>query len=281
MSASHTEIDYLVVGHVTRDLIDQGSILGGTVAYSGRTALALGFSVGIVTSCSSGLDLSPLEGINIFNLPSEKSTTFKNIYHEGNRSQRIIATALTLGPASIPLQWRQASILHLAPIANEVDPDIIHHFDSTFIGITLQGYLRRWDDEGWVHLNSWETIKELLPTANAIVLSIEDLQGDEDAALEMAKHCEILAVTRGPEGVTIFDRGNAQNIPAPPAHEIEATGAGDIFAAPFFKHLQEGATPWEAGEFANQIASSSVSKIGLESTPTRVEIIASGANRKG
>lgn len=281
MNLDHPMIDYLAIGHLARDITDQGSMLGGTVAYAGRTALALGCSVGIVTSCSSDLNLSPLEGIHIFNLPSEESTTFNNIYHAGKRSQRISSTALKLGPASIPLQWRQTSIIHLAPIANEVTPEIIHQFDSSFIGLTLQGWLRGWDDEGWVHLNSWETTMGLLSSANAVVLSIEDLQGDEDAGREMAKHCAVLAVTRGSKGVTIFYGGDTDDVPAPVVQEIEATGAGDIFAAPFFKRLQEGADPREAAEFANQIAAASVTKIGLSSTPTHAEIRPAGANRKG
>jgi len=274
-------IDYLAIGHVTQDLTDQGSILGGTVAYSGRTALALGCRVGIVTSSSSDLDLSPLEGIHISNLASEQSTTFSNIYHDGKRSQIIRATALNLGPASVPVQWRQAAIIHLAPIANEIDPKIINQFDSSFIGVTLQGWLRSWDAEGRVRLNSWETTKEFLPAVGAVVLSIEDLQGDEDAAREMATHCKILALTRGSKGVTIFCQGKVQDIPAPEVHEIEATGAGDIFAAPFFKRLYEGADLREAGQFANQIAAASVTKIGLRSTPAHTEVLALGANRKG
>lgn len=281
MRLDHPRIDYLAIGHVARDITPQGPLLGGTVAYSGRTALALGCSVGIVTSCTSDLDLSPLDGIQIFKLLSEQSTTFNNIYLAGKRSQTIRATALNLGLASVPLQWRQASIIHLAPIADEIDPKIIDQFDSSFIGVTLQGWLRRWDVEGRVHLNSWKTTKELLPAVSAVVLSIEDLQGDDDAARDLAKHCAILAVTRGYKGVTVFYRGVADDLPAPAVHEIEETGAGDVFSAAFFKRLQAGSTPREAGQFANQIAAASVTRIGLQGIPTQVEVLAVGANRKG
>ncbi len=43
-------VDYLVIGHIARDLTPSGPRLGGTVAYSGLTARALGLRVGIVTS---------------------------------------------------------------------------------------------------------------------------------------------------------------------------------------------------------------------------------------
>ena len=35
-------IDYLVIGHITADLTPDGTVVGGTVAYSGRTAHQLG-----------------------------------------------------------------------------------------------------------------------------------------------------------------------------------------------------------------------------------------------
>jgi hypothetical protein len=47
---SFEPIDYLVIGHLTQDIIPDGFRLGGTAAYSALTARALGLRVGIVTS---------------------------------------------------------------------------------------------------------------------------------------------------------------------------------------------------------------------------------------
>ena len=43
-------VDYLIIGHITRDLTPDGPHLGGTVTYSALMAQALGLRVGIVTS---------------------------------------------------------------------------------------------------------------------------------------------------------------------------------------------------------------------------------------
>ncbi len=47
-------VDYLVIGHLTRDLTNQGPRLGGTAAYSALTAQALGMRAGIVTTWAAG-----------------------------------------------------------------------------------------------------------------------------------------------------------------------------------------------------------------------------------
>jgi hypothetical protein len=66
-------IDYLVVGHITQDLLDDGTYrLGGTVSYSGLTANALGRRVGILTSCAPELDLSAYAGIQVHALPASQ-----------------------------------------------------------------------------------------------------------------------------------------------------------------------------------------------------------------
>ena len=43
-------LDYLVIGHVTADLENSDITLGGTAAFSGLTAKALGLKAGIITS---------------------------------------------------------------------------------------------------------------------------------------------------------------------------------------------------------------------------------------
>ena len=52
--------DYLVIGHICRDLYNGGYKLGGTAMFSALTARNLGHAVGIVTSYGSDLDVSGL-----------------------------------------------------------------------------------------------------------------------------------------------------------------------------------------------------------------------------
>ncbi|HAX70479.1 MAG TPA: hypothetical protein DCY14_12775, partial [Anaerolineae bacterium] len=52
----------------------------------------------------------------------------------------------------------------------------------------------------------------------------------------------------------------------------DATGAGDIFAAAFFARCVRTRDPWEAARFATQLASYSVTRVGLQGIPTPKEI---------
>jgi hypothetical protein len=70
-------IDYLLIGHVTSDLQDDGSgKLGGTASYSGLTAQKLGHSVGLVSSFSVDADISALSTIQVFNASEGQTTMF-------------------------------------------------------------------------------------------------------------------------------------------------------------------------------------------------------------
>ena len=80
-------VDYLLIGHVAVDLTPTGKQLGGTVSYAALTAQAMGLRVGIVTSAGADAPLHLLSGIQIFNIPSERSTVFENIYTEQGRKQ--------------------------------------------------------------------------------------------------------------------------------------------------------------------------------------------------
>jgi sugar/nucleoside kinase (ribokinase family) len=132
--------------------------------------------------------------------------------------------------------------------------------------------MRKWDDEGVISFAGWEAISEILPVVHAVVISIEDINGDEAIAKKLAQRCRILALTKGAEGVTLYYGGKTTSILPPKVEEIDSTGSGDIFAAAFFIYLQEGGNPLSAARFANIIASKSVSKSGLESVPDPSEI---------
>jgi sugar/nucleoside kinase (ribokinase family) len=105
-----------------------------------------------------------------------------------------------------------------------------------------------------------------------VVVSLEDVEGDELRLDEMATYCQILAVTEGAKGVRIYWNGDIRRFPAPEEDMIDTTGAGDIFATAFFFRLQKTRNPWEAARFANLLASKSVSRIGLQAIPTPEEI---------
>ncbi len=157
-------------------------------------------------------------------------------------------------------------------MARECDPALVDLFQADFVGLTPQGWMRRWDEEGRVTPGPWEEANVLLPRASAVVLSEEDIGGDEALAARWAARIRLLVVTRGAQGCTLYLGGQAHHLPAFPASEVDPTGAGDIFAAVFFVRLWLGDTPLRAARLANCIAAASVTRPGLSGTPTPTDI---------
>jgi len=246
--------------------------MGGTATFSSLTARALGMRVGIVTAWGEELPQDVLHQVSVVNFPSESSTTFENIYTPQGRVQILHSVAPTLDFHHIPEAWRQTSIVHLGPVAQEVEPGIIRHLSSSLVGLTPQGWLRAWDDKGHVYASEWPEASFALPQAGATVISVEDVGNSEERIEEMASSCRILAVTEASHGSRLYWNGDVRRFRPPPVVEVDATGAGDIYAAAFFTRLYSTRDPWEAARFATQLSAYSVTRSGLESIPTFAEI---------
>jgi sugar/nucleoside kinase (ribokinase family) len=271
--AALERIDYLVIGHLTRDITPEGGRIGGTAAYSALTARALGLRVGIVTSWGNDTEPGELKQVPIVNYPTETSSTFENIYTPQGRIQYIHHVAPSLDFHLIPEAWRSAAIIHLGPVAQEVEPGMVRRFPNGLVGVTPQGWLRTWDEQNRIQSSEWPEAAFVLRQAGAAVISVEDVSRDEERIEEMATHCPVLAVTEAYQGARLYWNGDVRRFRPPTVQEVEATGAGDIFAAAFFIRLHQTRDPWEAARFATQLAAYSVTRVGLEnSIPTRAEI---------
>jgi sugar/nucleoside kinase (ribokinase family) len=261
-----------VIGHIARDLTPQGPQLGGTVSYSALTARALGLRVGIVTATGSDFPLEALNGIPLVSIESTSSTTYENIYTETGRVQYLRARAEQLELDRVPASWCSAPIIHLAPIANEVASSLPGGFSPTLLGLTPQGWMRQWDADGLVSPREWAGSESALARAGAVVLSREDVNGDDILIEQMAGQTKILVVTEGAAGAVLYWHGDRRRFRAPSVREVDATGAGDIFATAFFVRFLNTRDPWEATRFATLLASHSVERAGLEGIPTKLEI---------
>ncbi len=264
-------VDYLVVGHLAVDMTPRGNQLGGTVAYAALTARALGLRAGIVTS-SADAPLSALNGIPMVNVPAEYSTTFENIKTDNGRRQLLHHQAAPILLDHIPQAWRNAPIIHLAPIAHELDSSLPENLSSSMLGITPQGWMRAWDNEGLVSACRWQNSERILNRAGATVLSAEDVNFDLEFVEELARHTHILCLTEGAAGAVLYWNGDRRRFRPPVMDEVDSTGAGDIFAAAFFSRLYHTRDPWEAARFATQLAARSVTRVGLNGIPTLQEI---------
>jgi len=265
-------VDYLVVGHAAADITPTGIQLGGTVSYSALTARALGLRVGIVTSTAKDAPLQALDGIQIVNVPSQHSTTFENIKTESGRRQILHHQAASISLDHIPQVWRNAPIIHLAPIAREFDSSLAEKLSGSLLGITPQGWMRTWNENGQVAATAWKNSEQVLRHAGAVVMSVEDINRDLVLVEEMAHQTRILCLTEGELGAVLHWNGDRRRFRPLKMQEVDATGAGDIFAAAFFVRLYHTRDPWEAARFATQLAARSVTRMGLNGIPTSQEI---------
>src|SRR5262249_51781006 len=158
-----TALDYLIIGHVTQDRVDSKLVLGGTATYAALTARNLGRRVGMLTSAAFEPALiDVLFGTQVARVPAEATTRFVNTYSGSARQQHIEAQAAPLCADQVLPEWRSTPIVHLAPIAAEIQPDLIEAFPDSLIGVTPQGWMRAWDEEGLIRAIPWEHAEAVL-----------------------------------------------------------------------------------------------------------------------
>lgn len=274
-SVAGTRVDYVIVGHVCLDTGRAGARLGGTAAYAGVTAARLGRRVGIVTSIGPEADLSALPpGVTVYCVPAPVSTRFRNVYRHGTRRQTLLARAAPLALDDVPAAWRAAPVVHVAPIAQEVAPELVCalHAPGRFVGATPQGWLRTWDARGMVRPLPVADLLASLAAATALVLSDEDLAADPTGAARLAAAGTWVALTRGAAGARLFLGPRVVDVPACPARAVHPTGAGDVFAAAWFVRLAAGEEPIAAARYAACAAACAIERPGLAGIPTPEQI---------
>ncbi|TAK14112.1 MAG: ribokinase [Anaerolineae bacterium] len=258
-------IDYLLIGHITLDQTPEGDRLGGTALYSALTACALGLRVGLVTAWGEEQPVPQHENLQVLNLECEHSTTFRLDYGATGRTLTLRQRAPDLALFHIPELWRSTPLVHLGPVANEVDSGLVRAFPDALMCLTPQGWLRGWDSAGRVHRSAWPEADFALRHSQAVVISREDARSEQIEAFSYA--ASLLAVTDGHQPGTLYANGEELSFAPPQVEELDPTGAGDIFAAAFFTRLLAQEPPLAAARFAAGLAADSVSRRGLDGIP--------------
>jgi sugar/nucleoside kinase (ribokinase family) len=267
--------DYLLLGNITADLAPEGRALGGTVSYSAPTASAFGLRVGLVTRALAGEPLlhQLANSATICALDAAETTTFENIYTTEGRVQYVRGVADVIDEADIPEAWRHAPLVHLAPIAGEIDPTIARLFPQARVMLTLQGCLRQWGDDGRVRFRRWLDA-DALRDIDVVVFSEEDVAEAPDMEQEITQMANHVVVTRAERGGTLYSSGAAVDYPTPVVQLVHPTGAGDIFAAALLCSLHLLDNDYlRACYVAARIAATSVTRVGLASVPTTAEVM--------
>jgi 1D-myo-inositol 3-kinase len=254
--------DYTTVGHVTIDVLADGTRQpGGTAFYSALQAARLGLRALIVTQGDppeiEALLAPYREELNLSVIPAAHTTTLQTDHYGGERRQRVLAWA---GPLGEEIEVDTA-ILHLAPVARETPRRWLGRAD--FVGLTPQGLVRRWDVSGEITLAPLRP--ELLPArGDAWVLNEREHARCAESLARTVAAGTLAAITNGAEPTTLLVPGREPNqIPVPVlAAPTDDLGAGDVFAAAFFVALFEHQPPPWAATFAAAAAAVRVEGMG-------------------
>src|SRR5690348_2712266 len=132
--------DFLAIGHITRDLLPNGNWrLGGAVTYAALTAARLGLRPAVVTSAPpdvlAALD-AVLPDLPWSILPSTEATTFENVYSAQGRQQFLHGRAAPLALSAVPDAWRDAPVVLLGPVAQEIEASVVGGFPRSLVAAT-------------------------------------------------------------------------------------------------------------------------------------------------
>ncbi len=278
LTGSALRHQYTTIGHVTSDVLQDGSRRpGGSAFYAALQAARLGLSARIITRAVAPeleLLLAPFLGeLDLEVLPGEHTTTLLTRGSGGRREQRVLAWAGEIGE-EIELD---TDILHLAPVARETPTS--WKGSCSLLALTPQGLAREWDErageDALFHLRAPALEQEQLAgRCDALVLS--EVERESCAAL-------IAAATRAGSPVVITAGGAHGTLLLPGEHELRLAaapvrvvrddiGAGDVFAAAFFIALHEGADAHDAALFASAAAAVRIEGVGADAIAERTQI---------
>ena len=277
-------LDILLLGNVTRDIAgddpdDLEYTLGGSVSYAALTCRQLKVRPELATRAAANVDMSELQAAaRCTVLHSETTTTFANRYSPEGRIQYCYHPAPPITAADLTPRMRQAKVVFMCPIMQEVAADVPACFSKdSFLAAGPQGWLRRIDAEGRVHVADWAHQDAFLRRLNVLILSREDIGFDLERLFALMEHVPLAVLSNYKEGCDVFRRNNGciqkQHVPPRPAAESDPTGAGDIFAAAFLVRYLETGHVWHSARFANVMASFGVEGIGASTIPSRQTVM--------
>jgi len=276
--------EYLVIGHICADLTPDGkAVLGGTALYSALTAARLGWRVGVLTRGAfgrviDGIEIPSLDAfageISIIVQDADTPTMFVNEYNAGRRVQMMPKWAGEIDLRGLPPHWRNAKVIHLGPVAQEINPRDTGVLTPEFLGVTPQGWMRDWPRPagGRVKLLPLRIPADLRGQIDAIIVSDEEIAQARDVVEQIGAR-RLGVITRGEGGARILYGGELADLPGFNVPVKDLTGAGDVFAAAFFiRATDRTVSAVRAGRFANAVAALSLREVGSVAIPTLSEV---------
>jgi hypothetical protein len=275
------QFDYIAVGHVTIDVLSDGTRrAGGTAFFSALQAARLGQRTLIVTQ---GVPreveelLEPYRGeLDLRVLPSARTTTLQTGGWGASRRQHLLAWA---GPLEYEHTRRlDTATLHLAPVAQEISNASGWDRRGGFLGLTAQGMVRDWRGvDGRISaVPPSRGSEQLAGSCDAVVLSEHERVCCAELIQRARDGGAVVAITAESRPSTLLlPGGGMEELEVPPvASPVDDLGAGDVFAAAFFVMLAAGEPPAHAVPFATAAAAVRMQGTGAEAIGDNAAIAA-------
>lgn len=261
-------LDYLCIGHCCHDVKGQGYVLGGTASYSSVVAKQLDYSAAILTSMGNDFLFQSYfhdHDIPLYIIPAQHTTVFENIYNNNSRTQYLRKVANKITGHKINADFPTPSIVHICPIADEVDPEVVKMFPQSLKTATIQGWLRQRlpNDKVIPKEMDWQQLQNF----DVVIFSNDDIKGLPHALDQIKTNTRLAVMTMGRDGAKLYSGDKEKHFPSYEVEEVDATGAGDVFTTAFLIAYHRTGDTDDACIFAHCAASFIIEGIGLEKIP--------------
>ena len=291
-------ISIFFVGHFAIDNIIRfkrisNPTLGGSVTYCSLSLrsyiddvnISIISHIGKLNFNESLLDILIKKNIDLTGIKysAVRNTNFVLDYSNHSRNLTLKSKSPDLEFKDFPQEYLESNpdIIVLAPLCNEISFDYISQllkkFPDAYIGIDLQGFIRKIDEKGNV---SYIYDNEIISNITQMIALIGDkliLKGSEEEMKLLVNEYDdtykvmnhfinyntegIFIMTLGEKGSLIYKKGNQiLKIPAfKPKKVVDETGAGDVYFSIFLYEYLHSDKSWEKIKRSAYLASAAAS----------------------
>ncbi|OGG14358.1 hypothetical protein A2773_02880 [Candidatus Gottesmanbacteria bacterium RIFCSPHIGHO2_01_FULL_39_10] len=217
---------------------------GGSSYFISRTYDKLGVESTLVSPYGFDFPNKYLQDFSVFPpKPIVDSTLiFQNITKASRRVQKVfnIKHSPNILPEKIPKSLlNHINLVIFATVLDNISPATISKIKNfvkpdAIISLVAQGLFRNIDENGNVVKKEKKNIEAYLKYIDFMFLSVEDIGDSLSKAEKWSRGGPLVIVTQAEKGCMIFNHGKPQKFNAFKIDNIiDATGAGDVFAAAF------------------------------------------------
>lgn len=261
-------LEFIAVGHVTIDRVEGEARLGGAAAYAALAARHLGVRAGLVSSAGDDFPYwECFDGIHTKLIQAEHTTELEHRFVGSERHQYVHHVASAIRADDIAELVSSESVADNAcvlycPVVHEIETSLNRLAPHGLTAVAPQGFFRDWDASGRISQRNWDGAEHELARADVVCMSEKDAEVPEELAENFPGTAFV--ITKGDAGCRVYAGVDVFDFPARRAREVDATGAGDVFAAAFVIALRRGDGFPDATRFATREAAAAVEYVGVE-----------------